>query len=53
MNKSIISTLFVALSFFAVNAQASVVPEIDASLSVLGLGLVAGIVALIAERKGR
>ncbi len=42
--------LIATMSFFSANAFATPVPEIDAGYSVIGLGLLSGLVALLAER---
>ncbi len=52
MKKLISISLFSALSVFSSLANAAVAaPEMDASSAVIGLGLLSGIVALIAERR--
>ena len=42
---------FAGITFLAGNAHAVVVPEIDGSMAAIALGLTAGMVALIRERR--
>ena len=53
MNRMTVFLVTAWLLLLSFNAQAAVVPEIDGSHAMLGLGLVAGIVALIRENRRR
>ena len=53
MNKMTITLVTVWSLLVSSSAYANAVPEIDGANSLLGLGLVAGIVALIREHRRR
>ena len=53
MNKMTIALLAAWSLLISANAYAVVVPEIDGANSMLGLGLVVGIVALLREHRRR
>ncbi|MGD0961794.1 MAG: hypothetical protein ABSB19_18440 [Methylomonas sp.] len=47
------ASVFAQAQFTSPNAPISSVPEIDGGLAVLGLGLLSGILAIAAERRGK